>query len=170
METRKRKVDTALLLEEYRTLLETVDQLPLLISGNSMSPFLVHGRDTVFLTRVKRPLRRGDIVLYRRQNGAYILHRICAVEGNAFTAVGDAQTETEKGIAMQQVIAVACAAERKGIRQAPTAWKTRRRSLRCGWFARMRRNRPCVLESGCIRDAACGTAQIVPPMQGAHST
>lgn len=119
METRKRKVDTALLLEEYRTLLETVDQLPLLISGNSMSPFLVHGRDTVFLTRVKRPLRRGDIVLYRRQNGAYILHRICAVEGNAFTAVGDAQTEKEQGIAMQQVIAVACAAERKGIRQAP---------------------------------------------------
>ena len=73
METRKRKVDTALLLEEYRTLLETVDQLPLLISGNSMSPFLVHGRDTVFLTRVKRPLRRGDIVLYRRQNGASIV-------------------------------------------------------------------------------------------------
>ena len=36
MEQKTRMVDTALLLEEYRTLLETVEQLPLLISGNSI--------------------------------------------------------------------------------------------------------------------------------------
>ena len=75
MEHKTRTVDNALLLEEYRTLLETAEQLPLLISGNSMSPFLVHGRDTVYLTKVNRPLRKGDIVLYQRKGGAYILHR-----------------------------------------------------------------------------------------------
>ena len=119
MQQKTWKVDTALLLEEYRTLLETVDQLPLLISGNSMSPFLVHGRDTVYLTKVNRPLRRGDIVLYRRKNGAYILHRICAVEGETFSIIGDAQTEIEHGIAKEQIFAVVCAADRKGKRQAP---------------------------------------------------
>lgn len=119
MEQKTRKVDTALLLEEYRTLLETVDQLPLLISGNSMLPFLVHGRDTVYLTKADRPLRRGDIVLYRRQSGAYILHRVCAVEEETFSAIGDAQMEIEHGIAKQQMIAVVCAADRKGKRQAP---------------------------------------------------
>lgn len=119
MEQKTRKVDTALLLEEYRTLLETVDRLPLLISGNSMSPFLVHGRDTVYLTRVNRPLQKGDIVLYRRKNGAYILHRICAVEDDTFSIIGDAQTEIERGITRDQIFAVVCAADRNGKRQAP---------------------------------------------------
>lgn len=119
MEQRTQKVDTTLLLDEYRVLLETVDQLPLRISGNSMSPFLVHGRDTVFLTRINRPLRCGDIVLYRRKTGAYILHRICAVEGDMFSMVGDAQTEIEHGIGREQIYAVVCAAVRKGKRQKP---------------------------------------------------
>ncbi len=119
MEQRKQKVDTSLLLEEYRKLLETVDQLPLLISGNSMSPFLVHGRDTVYLTKVNRPLKRGDIVLYRRKNGAYILHRIYAVEGNTFSMVGDAQTEIERGIAKAQIFAVVCSVIRKGQHLSP---------------------------------------------------
>ena len=119
MEQRKQKVDTSLLLEEYRKLLETVDQLPLLISGNSMSPFLIHGRDTVYLTKVNRPLKRGDIVLYRRKNGAYILHRICAVEGDTFSMVGDAQTEIERGIARDQIFAVVCSVIRKGRHLSP---------------------------------------------------
>lgn len=119
MEHRTRKVDTAALLEEYRVLLETVDTLPLLVSGNSMTPFLVHGRDTVYLTKVKRPLRRGDIVLYRRRNGAYILHRICAAEGDTFSIVGDAQTEIERGVAREQIFAVVCSAVRKERRQEP---------------------------------------------------
>ena len=119
MEHRTRTVDTAVLMEEYRTLLETVDTLPLLISGSSMTPFLVHGRDTVHLTRVSRPLKRGDIVLYQRKNGAYILHRICAVEGDTFSMVGDAQTVIERGIERDQIFAVVCSAVRKGRKQAP---------------------------------------------------
>lgn len=119
MEQSTRSIDTALLLEEYRDLLETVDRLPLPVSGNSMSPFLVHGRDTVYLTKADRPLRRGDIALYRRKNGAYVLHRICAVEGDTFSMAGDAQTEIERSIAGTQIFAVACAAVRKGKRQAP---------------------------------------------------
>lgn len=119
VELRTRIVDTGLLLEEYRSLLETVEQLPLLISGSSMTPFLVHGRDTVYLTRVQRPLRRGDIVLYQRKNGAYILHRIYRVEGDSYSMVGDAQTFIERGIAREQIFAVVAWAERKGRRQAP---------------------------------------------------
>ena len=119
MEQRTQKVDTALLLEEYRVLLDTVNQLPLLVSGNSMSPFLVHGRDTVFLTKVNRPLRQGDIVLYRRKTGAYVLHRICAVKGDTFFMVGDAQTKIEPGIVREQIYAVVCAAIRKGQHQEP---------------------------------------------------
>lgn len=109
------------LLEEYRQLLqdESIDALPLIISGNSMSPFLVHGRDTVYLSRLTRPVKRGDVLLYQRSNGVYIFHRVYRVENNSFTMVGDAQTELELGIRPEQVIAIMTSVERKGKRQAP---------------------------------------------------
>lgn len=111
-----------ILLEEYRKILEenaSVEALPLVISGSSMTPFLVHGRDTVYLSRLTRPVRRGDVLLYQRRSGAYILHRVYRVEGDNYTMVGDAQTELEPGIRREQVIAIMTAALRKGRRQAP---------------------------------------------------
>lgn len=122
MNTKQRILPPEVLLEEYRTLLQQpgVCELPLVISGNSMSPFLVHGRDTVYLSRLERPARRGDVLLYRRSSGAYILHRVCRVEPDGtLTMVGDAQTVLERGVAPEQVIAVMTAALRKGRRQAP---------------------------------------------------
>lgn len=122
MNTQQRILPPELLLEQYRRLLhdDAVDALPLVISGSSMTPFLVHGRDTVYLSRLNRPARRGDILLYRRQNGAYILHRVYRVQPDGrLTMVGDAQTVLEPDIAPEQVIAVVTAALRKGRRQAP---------------------------------------------------
>ena len=121
MEKNTRVFAPEVLLEEYRQLLmdENIGALPLVISGNSMSPFLIHGRDTVYLSRLTRPIKRGDVLLYRRTNGAYILHRVWKVENNTLTMVGDAQTEKEPGIRPEQVIAVMTSAERKGKTQKP---------------------------------------------------
>jgi hypothetical protein len=105
-----------ILLEEYRHLLkdENITALPLVISGNSMSPFLVHGRDTVYLSRLDRPAKRGDVLLYKRESGAYILHRVYKVEKDSYTMVGDAQTQLEQGIRQDQIIAIMTSALRKG--------------------------------------------------------
>ncbi len=119
MEQKRVTVDTMLLMEQYKELLRTVKTLPLLVTGNSMAPFLVDRRDTVYLSGIRRPLRRGDIVLYQRRSGAYILHRICRREGDTFTMVGDAQTQLERGICREQIFAVVTAAERKGRWQEP---------------------------------------------------
>lgn len=119
MEEQVKSVDTAQLLEGYRELLQTVEFLPLRVSGNSMAPFLVHDRDTVYISRVTRPLKVGDIVLYQRKSGAYILHRICRREGESFCMAGDAQTELERGLTKDQIFAVVCSAVRKGKQQAP---------------------------------------------------
>lgn len=133
MKSRKRILPPEILLEEYRELLknEEIEALPLIISGNSMSPFLIHGRDTVYLSRLDRPVRRGDVLLYQRESGAYILHRVYRVErsddpqgskaiaGEIYTMVGDGQTLLEPGIRRDQVIAIMTSAERKGRRQAP---------------------------------------------------
>ena len=121
METNLRIFSPDVLLEEYRELLkdESVEALPLVISGNSMSPFLIHGRDTIYLSRLTRPVKRGDVLLYQRDSGAYILHRVYKIESDSFTMVGDAQTELEPGIRPEQVIAIMSSAERKGKKQAP---------------------------------------------------
>jgi hypothetical protein len=54
------------------------------------------------------------MILYRRDCGAYILHRIFRSEGDTYTLVGDAQTMLEPGIRADQVLAVVTAVRRKG--------------------------------------------------------
>lgn len=111
---RKVKLLPPEMLDQLLGLLEEAETVPLVISGGSMTPFLVHGRDTVYLSKVKAPLKKGDMILYRRDNGTYILHRICSVDGETYTLVGDAQTRLEPGVRRDQVLATVKAVCRKG--------------------------------------------------------
>ena len=101
-------------MEQLLELLEETREIPLVITGGSMTPFLVPGRDTVYLSKPEDPLRRGDIVFYRRDNGGFVLHRILRIESEGFTMLGDAQTIPEPGIRPDQIRAVATAVRRKG--------------------------------------------------------
>lgn len=114
MESQTRVLPPEMLIPELLALLEQTPSVPLTISGNSMTPFLAHGRDTVFLSKVTRPLKKGDMIFYRRQNGQYVLHRICRVHPDSFDLVGDAQTYIETGIRPEQVLAVVNTVRRKG--------------------------------------------------------
>ncbi len=100
-------------MEPLIALLEDAEAVPLVISGGSMIPFLVHRRDTVYLSKADRPLKRGDMVLYQRDNGRYVLHRVLRADGDAFTMIGDAQTQPESGIRRDQIRAVVTAVRRK---------------------------------------------------------
>lgn len=107
-------VSPDLVMEPLLGLLEETTAVPLVISGSSMTPFLVPGRDTVYLSKVRGPLKRGDMVLYQRENGRYILHRIFLADKETYTMVGDAQTELETGIRKDQIRAIVIAVRRKG--------------------------------------------------------
>ena len=52
--------------------------------GTSMLPLIREGRDSVILISPDSP-DVGDIVLYRRAGGQYVLHRIVGCEGELFT-------------------------------------------------------------------------------------
>lgn len=117
MKTQTKTMQPEVLLEEYRQLLQddpSIDALPLVITGNSMSPFLIHGRDTVFLSRLTRSVHRGDMLLYQRENGNYVLHRVFKAAPESLTMIGDAQTIPEPGIRREQVIAIVTRVVRKG--------------------------------------------------------
>lgn len=114
MDTRNRILPPEVLIPELLALLDQAESLPLTISGSSMTPFLVHGRDTVYLSKVTRPLKRGDMILYQRRNGQYILHRICRVHPDCYDLVGDAQTDIEPGVRPEQIRALVNTVRRKG--------------------------------------------------------
>lgn len=114
MESNVKVLSAEELIPSLLELLEEADCVPLVISGSSMTPFLVHNRDTVYLSKVRQPLKRGDMILYRRDNGKYVLHRIYRAESESYTLVGDAQTTLERGIRPDQVLALVSAVRRKG--------------------------------------------------------
>ncbi len=113
METKHKTLPPEVLMGPLLSALEEAESVPLVISGSSMTPFLAGGRDTVYLSRVPGHLKRGDMILYRRDNGAYVLHRIWRA-GQTHTLVGDAQTQLEPGIRDDQVLALVTAVRRKG--------------------------------------------------------
>ncbi len=59
------------------------------IVGHSMLPLLVEGKDTVHLIPVTRELVPGDVPMYRRPKGSYVLHRIHKVKKTYYIIRGD---------------------------------------------------------------------------------
>lgn len=113
----------SVLMPEYESLLLEGAELPLVISGGSMLPFLASGRDSVMLKAPDRALRRGDIVFYRRENGAYVLHRLLHVRDGKCWMIGDAQTTVEGPLDRDCIFAYVTQVKRKGQIEKPgTFW------------------------------------------------
>ena len=124
MEHKVRVVDPEELMTQLPQLLELAESVPLIITGNSMAPFLRHGRDTVYLSKITQPPKRGDIVLFRRRSGGYVLHRICRERNGMYDFVGDGQLEIEEGICPDQLLAEVKTVRRKGrlLREGSLCW------------------------------------------------
>ena len=109
-----RTLPASVLMPEYESLLREGAELPLVVSGESMLPFLRPGRDTVFLKRPEGALQEGDIAFFRRATGDYILHRVVRTDENRCWFLGDAQTRVEGPLPVSCVIARVTAVRRGG--------------------------------------------------------
>ena len=80
------------------------------IKGTSMMPLLKEGRDRVELKPYcHERLKKGDVVLYKKNDGTLVLHRIIKTEnGEFFTVLGDHQFNNAERVNNNQIIAVAC--------------------------------------------------------------
>lgn len=89
------------------------------VSGISMCPFLNPG-DQVFLELPQGKLKKGDVVLFTRPTGQYILHRIRKIHADgSFTMMGDNQTWTEKVESAEYIHAKVVAVQRRGRTSTP---------------------------------------------------
>lgn len=85
--------------------------------GYSMYPMFVPGRDEAVIAPADTDrLRRGDVVLYRRENRLLVLHRLWKVRPEGLYMVGDNQTEVEGPLGREQVLGILEAFVRKGRR------------------------------------------------------
>ncbi len=107
-------VNTRKYVSVLRELTDQGETVSLRIAGNSMSPFLVHGRDWICFEKPTRPLARGDMVLYERLNGQFVMHRICRVDQGEYYLIGDAQREIEGPIQREQIFGLVTKVQRKG--------------------------------------------------------
>ena len=60
-----RIVDNQEYMKVVRSILEEGKEVPLVVTGNSMMPFLIDRRDQVLIKRIERPLKKGDIAFFQ---------------------------------------------------------------------------------------------------------
>ncbi len=128
-----RILDTQAFLDTICDLLRQGEKnVPIPVVGSSMVPFLVNG-DTVYLDLPDTPIKRGDILLYTRAGGRYILHRVYKVKKDgSFIMVGDGQTQLEHLPSREQIHARVTRARHKGKEQRPG--QLRWWAYRCLWL------------------------------------
>lgn len=72
--------------------------------GYSMYPLFIPGRDEAVIAPCRaETLRRGDVVLYRRDQSILVLHRIWKIRKDGFYMVGDNQTVIEGPLRPDQI-------------------------------------------------------------------
>ncbi len=85
------------------------------VTGNSMMPLLKHRVSSVRLIKAEN-LKTGDIVLFHRNDGHYVLHRIVSIRDGAYDIVGDNQHVPDRNIQKDAIIARVAEYNRTGKR------------------------------------------------------
>ncbi len=115
-EPREEKITLSELLPLIEEVIGGGKSFRLFPMGKSMLPLLCEGRDSVMLVSpTLKAFKTGDMLLYRRKDGAFVLHRVVRAEGDGtLTMRGDNQYYDEKGVLPETVIALVCGFYRKG--------------------------------------------------------
>ncbi len=92
------------LAEVVKLQLNNGGKATLTVTGSSMLPMLVSRRDSVVLIPPGEE-KRGDVVLFQRTNGRYVLHRIIELTGEGYICCGDNQAVRES-VSKEQIVAV----------------------------------------------------------------
>lgn len=105
--------------QDIEKLLQEGNNIQIKPQGYSMYPVLVPDRDEAIIEPINgRKLRRGDVVLYRREpqeaGGILVLHRIWKCKENEYYMVGDNQTEVEGPLRADQMKGIMVGLVQKG--------------------------------------------------------
>lgn len=88
-----------------KSALDEGKSVKLTVTGNSMYPLFRDKRDTVTLSP-SDSFKKGDVVLFTRPDGRFVLHRIIKARGDLFTFAGDNETVKEYPVKKENCLAV----------------------------------------------------------------
>ena len=93
-------------VEMWHSLTREGTDLPVTIQlqGSSMHPLIRIRRDHVTIRPIRRLLIRGDIVLFRRPDGVYVVHRIWKILSGTVQTLGDNCDRPDAPIPCDQVL------------------------------------------------------------------
>ncbi len=75
--------------------LEKDGYVMMLSVGDSMEPMLHQRCEQLLIEKANRELKNGDVVLYKRESGQYVLHRIVRNKKDTFVIRGDNRFNNE---------------------------------------------------------------------------
>ncbi|MBQ9742056.1 MAG: S24/S26 family peptidase [Ruminococcus sp.] len=107
-------IDTKSYLSALCELIAQGQTVSTIVTGDSMVPFLGSNRDTIYLSPLTCDPKKGDVVLFRRESGDFVLHRICRIRPEGYFLTGDRQTIIEGPVPKERILACATSARRKG--------------------------------------------------------
>lgn len=95
------------LVELAKEYLSRGKEVVITAKGRSMKPLLRDSIDRIILSNfTPQNLRAGDVVLYERNDGSFVIHRIVDINDGMCDLLGDFQTFIEKGVPIDRIIAV----------------------------------------------------------------
>lgn len=82
------------------------------LDGNSMYPLIRRMKDYVTVSPLKRRILKGDIVLFRRADGQFVVHRVYKIKGQRVITMGDNCARPDSEIAADRVLGYVTRIER----------------------------------------------------------
>lgn len=102
------RVENNILIPQIAELIAKGKQVRFTPTGVSMRPFVEGDKDSVILTALQTPPRRGDILLAQTQTlcgkKTYVLHRLIRIEGDSYILQGDGNLAGEECCALGDII------------------------------------------------------------------
>ncbi len=117
MENKEKSIRTlSISVEQWHELaLEGISTaITLKLDGESMRPLIRKQKDSVTILPVSRQLKKGDIVLFARNDGVYVVHRIYKIIDNEVITVGDNCIEFDAPMPVSSVLGMVVRLERNG--------------------------------------------------------
>lgn len=104
-------------ITDWAELVKTGAQIPVttVLNGISMEPTIRGGRDPVTVVPLAAPLQRGDIVLFQRKDGAYVIHRVYSIKEDGWVQTwGDNCRHPDEPISESTVLGMVQCVNKKG--------------------------------------------------------
>ena len=107
-----KRADAENLMALVLPMLEEGKTVRLTVTGFSMYPLVSSRRDSVLLKKADS-FSVGDVPLFQREDGSYILHRIVKEKNGSYATMGDYETQEEYPVKPEQILAKAVGFYRK---------------------------------------------------------